>query len=142
MEKLLSKSKSRIITCQKLRNGIYYNRGSLELNSQNVQMSNNSPKNVPTVPVVTQLIFLKMEAHIIKSLSYYVKSAVASLLKTLKISLSILRLKKPFKTLVRKNFLNWHRPLFGSINELATKFCYFFALFVVKWEFGQKQASI
>ncbi|PSO67925.1 MAG: hypothetical protein BRC42_14790 [Cyanobacteria bacterium QS_1_48_34] len=133
VEKLLSKSQSRIITCQNLRNGIYYNRGSLELNSQNVQISNNSPKNVPTVPVVTQLIFLKMEAHIIKSLSYYVKSAVASLLKTLKISLSILRLKKPFKTLVRKNFLNWHRPLFGSINELATKFCYFFALFVVKW---------
>ncbi|PSP32571.1 MAG: hypothetical protein BRC57_14660 [Cyanobacteria bacterium QS_8_48_54] len=91
---------------------------------------------------MTQLIFLKMEAHIIKSLSFYVKSAVASLLKPLKISLSILRLKKPFKTFVRKIFLNWHRPLFGSINELDTKFCYFFGLFVVKWELAQKQASI
>ena len=101
-------------------------------------MSNNSPKNVPTVPVVTQAHIFKMEAHIIKTLSFYVKSAVSSLLKTLKITWSILRLKKPFKTFVRKNLLNWHRPLFGSINELATKFCYFFALFVVKWEFGQK----
>ncbi|PSO89020.1 MAG: hypothetical protein BRC46_16860 [Cyanobacteria bacterium QS_6_48_18] len=65
----------------------------LQLNSQNIEMFENAPKKT-AVPVVSQLTFLKMEVHIIKSLNFYVKPAVASLSKPLQRGRSLLGLKK------------------------------------------------